>query len=169
MLWLTSTIRSVWLKTENFCLELSRSRDLCKNHRFYWGRKSRGPERMRTPRSSPLGSPAARRLAHPPSSCAFKQKLHGRDFPAVPWLRLRVPRAGGPGLIPARRASLGAQRVKNPPADAGDPGWIPGLGRSPGEGRGNPLPGACRENPMDREAWQATAHGVVKSQAWLRG
>ena len=48
--------------------------------------------------------------------------------------------------------------VKNPPAnagDAGDMGSIPGLGRSPGEGNGNPLQYSCRENPMDREAWQS--------------
>ena len=49
--------------------------------------------------------------------------------------------------------------VKNPPAsvgDTGDKGLIPGLGRSPGEGSGNPLQCSCLENPMDREAWQAT-------------
>ena len=49
-----------------------------------------------------------------------------------------------------------AQSVKNLPANAGDLGSIPGLGRSPGEGNGNPLPFSCLENPMDRGAWQAT-------------
>ena len=44
------------------------------------------------------------------------------------------------------------------------PGSIPGLGRSPGEGNGNPLQYSCPENPMNREAWQATVHGVAKSQ-----
>ena len=56
--------------------------------------------------------------------------------------------------------------VKIPPASAGgirDPGLIPGLGRSPGEGNGNPLQYSCLENPMDRGAWWATAHGVTKS------
>ena len=48
--------------------------------------------------------------------------------------------------------------------NAGDPGLIPGLGRSPGEGNGNPLQYSCLENPMDRGAWQATVHGVAKSQ-----
>ena len=43
-------------------------------------------------------------------------------------------------------------------------GLIPGLGRSPGEGNGNPLQYSCLENPMDREAWPATVHGVAKSQ-----
>ena len=45
----------------------------------------------------------------------------------------------------------------------GDPGSSPGLGRSPGEGNGNPLQDYCLENPMDRGAWQATAHGVTKN------
>ena len=48
--------------------------------------------------------------------------------------------------------------------NAGDLGLIPGLGRSPGEGNGNPLQCSCLENPMDRGAWQAIAHGVSKSQ-----
>ena len=52
------------------------------------------------------------------------------------------------------RASLGAQMVKNLPASAGDAGSIPGWGRSPGEGNGNPLQCSCLENPTDRGAWQ---------------
>ena len=55
--------------------------------------------------------------------------------------------------------------VKNPPANAGDVkdiGSIPGLGRSPGEGNGNPLQDSCLENSMDRGAWKATVHGVPK-------
>ena len=47
---------------------------------------------------------------------------------------------------------------------AGDPGLIPGSGRSPGEGNSNPLQYSCLENPMDGEAWKATVHGVAKSQ-----
>ena len=47
--------------------------------------------------------------------------------------------------------------------NAGDPGSIPGLEISPGEGNGNPLQYSCLENPMDREAWWATVHGVAKS------
>ena len=48
---------------------------------------------------------------------------------------------------------------KKSACNAGDPGSIPGLGRSPGEGNGNPLQYSCLENPMDRGAWQATVHG----------
>ena len=54
-------------------------------------------------------------------------------------------------------------------SNAGDPGLIPGLGRSPGEGNGNPLQYSCLENPMDRGAWQATVRGVAKSRTRLRG
>ena len=49
----------------------------------------------------------------------------------------------------------------------GRPGSIPGLGRSPGEGNGNPLQYSCLENPMDGEAWWATIHGVTNSQTRL--
>ena len=51
--------------------------------------------------------------------------------------------------------------------NTGDPGSIPGLGRSPGEGKGNPLQYSCLENPRDRGAWQATVHGVAKSRTRL--
>ena len=57
--------------------------------------------------------------------------------------------------------------VKNPPAkaeDAGDMGSIPGLGGSPGVGNGNPLQYSCLENPMEREDWRTTVHGVTKIQ-----
>ena len=68
------------------------------------------------------------------------------------------------------RASQVALVVKNPPANAGDrrdAGSIPGSGRSPGEGNGNPLWYPCLENPMDRGAWRATVHRVTKSQTQL--
>ena len=61
--------------------------------------------------------------------------------------------------------------VKNPPTIAGDirdVGSIPGSGRSPGGGHGNPLQFSCLENPMDRGAWQATVHRVAKSQTRLK-
>ena len=55
----------------------------------------------------------------------------------------------------------GGSLVKNPPANAGDAGSIPGSGRSPGGGNGNPLQYSCLENPMDR-AWRATVHSHTK-------
>ena len=60
--------------------------------------------------------------------------------------------------------------VKNPPANAGDiryPGSVPGLGRSPGGGHGNPLWYSCLENPMDSGAGRDTVHGVAESRAQL--
>ena len=53
--------------------------------------------------------------------------------------------------------------VKNPPANAEDMGSIPVLGRSPGEGNGNPLLYSCLGNSMNRGDWQATVHGVANS------
>ena len=62
-------------------------------------------------------------------------------------------------------ASQVALVVKNPPANAGDVrdlGSIPGLGRSFGEGHGNPIQYSCLENSMDRGAWWATVHGLQR-------
>ena len=56
---------------------------------------------------------------------------------------------------------------KESACSAGDPGSIPGSGRPPGEGNGNPLQYCCLENPMDRGAWRATVPGVAKSWAQL--
>ena len=60
--------------------------------------------------------------------------------------------------------------VKNPPVnagDTGDSGSIPGLGRPPGGGNGNPLQYSCLENPMDSRAWQTTVPGITKSWTCL--
>ena len=56
----------------------------------------------------------------------------------------------------------GGSVAKNLPANAGDTGSTPGLGRSPGEGNDNPLWYSCPGNPMNRGAWWATVHGVAK-------
>ena len=61
----------------------------------------------------------------------------------------------------------GGSEGKASACDAGDPGSIPGSGRSPGEGNGNPLQYSCLENPMDRGARWATVHGVAKSRTQL--
>ena len=62
----------------------------------------------------------------------------------------------------------GGSEVKASACNVGDLGSIPGSGRSPGEGNGNPLQYSCLENPMDGGAWWATVHRVAKSQTQLR-
>ena len=64
--------------------------------------------------------------------------------------------------LPVPRASLVAQMVKESACKAGDLGLIPELGRSPGEGNGNPFQYSCLEKPMDRGAWQATVREVAR-------
>ena len=64
----------------------------------------------------------------------------------------------------------GGPSVKNLPANAGDVrdvGSVPGWGKSPGKENGNPFQYSCPENPMDREDWWATVHGVAKSKTQL--
>ena len=71
----------------------------------------------------------------------------------------------GWGVVPRDRLAIcfhGGSAVKNPPANAGDVGLIPELGRPPGEGNGYPLQYSCLGNPMDREAWWAIVYGVTK-------
>ena len=59
--------------------------------------------------------------------------------------------------------------VKNPPADPGDKGSIPGSGRCPREGNGNPLQCSCLENPTDREAWRATVTSQTRLSTHAQG
>ena len=84
-----------------------------------------------------------------------------QETPFDPWV----------GKIPWRRDGLptpvflGFPHGSDGKASAcstGDLGLTPGLGRSPGEGNGNPLQYSCLENPMDRGDWQATVHGVAR-------
>ena len=68
------------------------------------------------------------------------------------------------------RGFPGGSVVKNPPANAGDEGSVPGLGRSPGGGNGNPLQYSCLRNPMDSGGWQASVHEIAKgldTTSWL--
>ena len=69
----------------------------------------------------------------------------------------------GPSVPLSFQHSLVAQMVKVSAYNVGDLGSTPGLGRSPGEGNGNPLQYSCLENHMDRGACWATVHGVTKS------
>ena len=62
-----------------------------------------------------------------------------------------IVKGGFPGLV-----------VKDPPANAGAAGLIPGSGRSPGEGNGNPLQYSCLKDPLDRDAWWATVPGISR-------
>ena len=57
----------------------------------------------------------------------------------------------------------GGSGVRNPPASAGDVGWVPELEGFPGEGNSNPLQDSCLGNTMDRGAWRATVHGFAGS------
>ena len=80
---------------------------------------------------------------------------------------LRVARARvGTSLGPTSGFPIGSVH-KESACNAGDLGSIPGSGRSPGEGNGNPLQYSCLENPMDRGTGQATVHGIAKSQTRL--
>ena len=88
------------------------------------------------------------------------------------WVGLCFDRqAGGRGdsAAPPTGPSQEALVVKNPSAkaDVSEEGSVPGWGRSPGGGHGNPLQYSCLENPMDRGAWWATAHGVAESRTLL--
>ena len=72
--------------------------------------------------------------------------------------------------FPEARGFPAGSVVENPPAsavEAGDVGSVPGRGRSPGEGNGNPLQHSCLENPMDGGAWWATVRGVANSWTQL--
>ena len=102
---------------------------------------------------------------HPrPIRTLCRRTPDGQQKPAQPWLERNSSTEN-------YWASQGALVVKNPPANAGDTrdvGSIPRLGRSLGGGHGNPLQYSCLENPTDRKAWQATVHGVTKSQTRLK-
>ena len=66
-----------------------------------------------------------------------------------------------------QRDCPGGSNGKESACNAGDPSLIPGLGRSPGEGNGNPLQYSCLENSKDRGAWWVIIHRVAKSQTRL--
>ena len=82
---------------------------------------------------------------------------------------LENPRDGGAWWAPVYGVAQSRTRLKrlSSSSNTGDLSSIPGLGRSSGEGTGNPLQYSCLENPMDRGAWRARVHGVTKSQMWL--
>ena len=71
-------------------------------------------------------------------------------------------------LVTGSKGFPGGSAGKESACNAGDMGFIPGSGRSPGGGNSNPLQYSCLDNPMDRGAWWATVHGVTKSQTRLK-
>ena len=83
-----------------------------------------------------------------------KMKRDNKDFPGGPVVNSPPCNAGGfPGSLDSKESACGE----------GDPGSVPELGRSPGEGHGNPLQYSCLKNSMDRGACQATVHKVAES------
>ena len=67
-------------------------------------------------------------------------------------------------MLKASQVVLVGKSLPANPENIRDTGSVPGMGRSPGEGNGNPLQYSCLENPMDRGAWWATVYGVTNSQ-----
>ena len=96
-----------------------------------------------------------------PSQAIFKTHP-SQNFPVIPLHSACFP----PISFPTGWPFPGGSDGKEPTCNVGDPGSIPGLGRSPGEGNGNPLQYSCLEIPMDGGAWQAIVHGVAKN--WTR-
>ena len=96
------------------------------------------------------------------------------QFFCMIWIKWKNPHAPNIMLLPTWSCIWvnidsdfpGSSDGKESVCNAGDPGSIPGSGRSPGEGNGNPLQYSCLENSMGREAWRATVHGVPK--IWTR-
>ena len=77
-----------------------------------------------------------------------------KSYIIIYYLKIFIRKIGFPG----------GSVAKNPPVNARDAGSIPGSGKSPGVGNDNTLQDSCLGNPMDREAWWATVHGVSKNQ-----
>ena len=137
---------------------------------------------MQSPRlvtTKPLQSPGLIRLPRWCSgkdcTCHFRRnKRHSFNSWVwkIPWSTDWQP---SPVFLPGQRSLVGYNpwghkelgTAKASTCNVGDPGSIPELGRSPGEGNGNPLQYPCLESPMDGGAWEAAVHGVAKSQTGL--
>ena len=93
------------------------------------------------------------------------EHVNDGQSPCVPVFS-QLPLRDGTWLLETEGLPCGSAG-KEPARCGGDPGSIPGLGRSLGEGNGSPLQYFCLENPMDRGDWWATVHGVAKSRTQL--
>ena len=133
------------------------------------------PSRVPSP-GCPSLRPAASALSHLTASSEFSPGAVGQT-PGVcemDKLKLKIPSSCSFPFLAAAlmgRASQVALVVKKSPTSAGDlrdTGSIPGWGRSPGGGHGNPLQCSCLENPIDRGAWRATVHRTTTSQTQLK-
>ena len=128
-----------------------------------------GCEGIREPGSSREGQQSAEAKQ---AEASRKPRTAGMN-PTSPCRGGTIPQISHPIFIsplptsPSPVTCLGGSVVKNLPANAGDTSWIPGLGRSPGGGNGNPLQYSSQEDPSDSGAWQAAVHGVAKSQTRL--
>ena len=89
----------------------------------------------------------------------YKQGGTHREEPGIDWETYKT--IGNQGGAGSKEPACKCRRLR-------DPGLIPGSERSPREGNGNPLQYSCLEKPMDRGDWQATVHGVAKSQTQLK-
>ena len=94
-----------------------------------------------------------------PLSCVPSLYIHTQTYTTLFLGKLRVSCIHEPLSCGASEGQVSAYGL--------DQGSIPGSGKSPGEGNGNPLQYSCLENPMDGEAWWATVHGVTKSRTQL--
>ena len=100
-----------------------------------------------------MASLVAQLVKNPP---AMQETLVQFLCQKIPWRRDRL-------LTPVFLGFPGGSDSKESTCNVGDLGSIPGLGRSPGGGHGNPLQYSCLENPMDRRAWRATVHRLQES------
>ena len=128
-----------------------------------YSREGRGSQRVGVPWSyeagtRPIGRAASWQVGRLSSSESEASSIH--------W-QIRASRSRAMIKWIWHRGIPGGSDSKGVACNAGDPGLILGLGRSPGEGNGHPLQCSCLENSMNRGAWQATVHGLTKSWSWL--
>ena len=118
----------------------------------------RGKEGWRAPRRNESRWLLSNRAGPPPRKGLRPKTLRIQELGDFPALGTRT----FPGIISHKPRNQKHSEGEESACGVGDPGSIPGLERSPGEGNGYPLQYSCLENPMNRGAWQATVHGVVK-------